>query len=96
MTDDKESTTRQRWPAGLIEELAALEHARWAGWEIHRETAVGKIHRTGEPNEERWQRQRETPYAELPEIEKESDRIEVYKTLRVLEAYGVALGVRGD
>ena len=42
---------------------------------------------------DRWQRQMQTPYAELSEGEQESDRIEADKTLKIiqLEPSGIAL-----
>jgi hypothetical protein len=54
--------------AELVEVLADLEHQRWSHWERYRadnDTIA---------NEKRWERQCETPYEELPEREKESDR----------------------
>jgi|GEM_PF-1831995 len=55
----------------LMEELAALEHERWSRWHKH---AVANW--TSE-NIARWNRQAETPYEQLSEREKESDRKEV-------------------
>lgn len=51
-----------------IERLAALEHEQWAHW-----TAYMLANMTPE-NAERWRRQIATPYAELTEREKDSDR----------------------
>ncbi len=71
----------------LLERLAAIEHDdRWSGWESYRETKKDQIHPSGEPYEVRWKRLRETPYAELSERDKESDRIEVRKSLAVIRA----------
>lgn len=72
---------------GLLELLAALEHERWSGWERYREEVCDSVHPSGELNEERWRRQRETPYAELTEKEKESDRIEARKGLKIIQAW---------
>ena len=77
----------------LIELLAAWEHdEHWAGWETYRASKAGQIHPgTGEPFEERWKRQRETKYADLPEGQKESDREEVRHYLAVIRDYVTAL-----
>ena len=74
-----------------LEALAALEQKQWAHWTRH---MLGVIHPyldhfsedEGPVGEaiERWQRQIETPYADLPEDEKEFDR-EWAKTF--IEAY---------
>jgi hypothetical protein len=76
----------------LIERLAAVEHARWAGWMDYL-FGLCEMHADGSatiPSElvERWQRQVRTPYAELSEREKESDRAVVLKTLHVLNNHG--------
>ncbi|EXG81178.1 hypothetical protein [Cryptosporangium arvum] len=74
----------------LLEELAAVEHERWAHWQRY-------LHSRGEraadgslvlPAElvERWERQIATPYAELSEAEKTSDREQVLRYLPVIEA----------
>jgi len=52
----------------LREMLAALEHDQWAHW-----TRYMLANLTPE-NIERWKRQVETPYSELSEKEKDSDR----------------------
>lgn len=62
----------------LMEILADIEHERWSGWERYRESVAC------EEREAHWKRLRETPYAELPEHSKESDRVEVRKTLRAI------------
>lgn len=63
----------------LLEKLAELEHDRWSRWEKWR-----KRPEVTAEDEERWVRQRETPYAELSEKEKESDRKEARRTLELL------------
>jgi hypothetical protein len=68
----------------LRERLAALEHDRWSRWERYREGTAGGTHASGEPNEERWRRQRETPYEDLTGPEKESDREEADRTLAIV------------
>jgi hypothetical protein len=72
----------------LLEEMAAIEHARWAGWETYREETLAKGERRNpddpESHLERWKRQRETPYRDLSEKEKESDRVEARKTRNLI------------
>ena len=66
---------------GTIDELAAVEHERWAHWQRY-------MHDKGErrpdgslvlPRDlvERWEAQIATSYADLSEAEKESDREQV-------------------
>jgi hypothetical protein len=52
----------------LLERLAAIEHEQWAHWTRY------MLDNLTPENIERWQRQTETPYTELSEAEKESDR----------------------
>ena len=75
----------------LIEQLADKEHASWASWMKYlfsrcpmRSDGAKII-----PFElvERWQRQIDTPYAELSEREKQSDRDEVVHILSIIEEY---------
>lgn len=62
----------------LLEKLADLEHKRWAGWMLH-------MYGTETPERhKRWRRLSTTPYSELTEGEKESDRREVRSTLDVI------------
>lgn len=62
----------------LIEALADLEHERWSRW------MRWMFDNWTKENIARWKRQMQTPYNQLSEREKESDRKEVYKTLTVL------------
>ena len=71
----------------LIEALADLEHERWSGWERYRAKCTSTTGAAA--HERRWEGQRETPYAELSEKEKESDRVEARKTLALLRKLGV-------
>ncbi len=68
----------------LMEELAAIEHTRWANWQkwCHQVFKDGKF----EEFMPRWERQIATPYSELSEEEKESDRREVRSYLPLLES----------
>ncbi len=74
--------------------MAALEHLRWSGWETYRESILEKGDRRKpedpETHLERWKRLRETPYRDLTEAEKESDRVEARKTRDLII---VALGL---
>lgn len=70
----------------LIEKLADLEHDRWSRWELWR-TRKEKT----EEDEKRWEVQRKTPYTELSEKEKDSDRKEALKTIELLESLGIKL-----
>lgn len=76
--------------AEMREPLAALAHEQWSGW-------MRYMFSTGTFNDdgtwtmpawavERWQRQMNTPYAELPEAEKTSDRLEADKVLALFDA----------
>jgi len=69
----------------LFEKLAAIEHERWADWQKY-------LHSHGIPNTQgkgylclpmglikHWERQIATPYAELSEQEKNSDREQVMR-----------------
>lgn len=66
-----------------MEELAAIEHQRWSDWQ----SWCHKVLRENCPSEElekvleRWDRQIATPYSELSEAEKESDREQVRRYL---------------
>lgn len=62
----------------LLEALADLEHRQWATW------ASYMLANLSPHNTERWQRQIRTPYANLTEIEKDSDREWAREALTVL------------
>ncbi len=63
----------------LREQLAELEHVQWATWTKYFIENLTPI------NIERWQRQIETPYKELTEKEKDSDREWADKIIKLLE-----------
>jgi hypothetical protein len=70
------------------EAMAGLEHDRWSRW-MKYQFSKGMFNEDGTwtmPAEavERWQRQMDTPYDELSEEEKDSDRREVDQTLALL------------
>lgn len=70
---------------GIVEELASIEHERWAHWQQY---LHGKGIRQPDgslllPAElvSRWEAQIGTPYADLSEGEKQSDREQVHRYL---------------
>lgn len=76
--------------ASLIEELAAIEHERWAHWQSY-------VHEHGSRREDgsvvipaelvhQWERQMSTPYDELREDEKASDREQVARYLPLIRS----------
>ncbi len=75
----------------LVEALAAAEHERWAHWQryLHDQCLPAADGALLIPAElvERWNRQMATPYDELPESEKESDREQVRKVLPIVERF---------
>jgi hypothetical protein len=75
----------------LVEELAALEHQRWAHWQKY-------VHDRGKRQPDgsivlppdlvaRWERQINTQYADLTTEEKDSDREQVKKYRPLLELW---------
>ncbi len=83
----------------LIEQLADKEHASWAHWMEYLFSCCERVSVPGKggalfsalriPPElvERWQRQAATPYAELSEYEKKSDRDEVAHILPIIRKW---------
>ena len=65
----------------LLERLAKLEHEQWAHWTKY---FVGNITRE---NLVKWDRQIDTPYEDLTEYEKDSDRAWALRVLDVVEQY---------
>lgn len=72
----------------LLEALATIEHERWAHWQryMHGKGARQTDGSMLFPAElvDRWERQMATPYWELSEKEKESDREQVRKYLPLI------------
>jgi len=69
----------------LLEELASIEHERWAHWQLY-------LHKQCESMPDgslsipahlarRWTKQAETPYRDMTENEKNSDREQVQRYL---------------
>ena len=73
----------------LREQLAAIEHERWADWQKWCHKVLRENNPSPEQGDilERWDRQIETPYAELSEAEKQSDRDQVDRYWQLVEAY---------
>lgn len=63
----------------LIEKLAALEHDQWAHWTKY------MLSNMSDENIKRWKKQIATPYSELSEEEKNSDREWTRKVLAIIE-----------
>jgi hypothetical protein len=77
--------------AALIEELSAVEHARWAHWQRYMHDQCERLPdgRLAIPAElvARWEKQIETPYDQLSEKEKDSDREQVERVLPILAKF---------
>lgn len=73
---------------GLLERLATIEHDRWSHWQRYMHGKATRQHDGSlliPPDLVRqWERQLATPYAELSENERESDREQVRKYLPVI------------
>lgn len=82
-------TNKKEVMEGFIrEELAALSHKQWSRWMKYLFSKC-EIKMDGSVNipawaVERWQRQMNTPYTELSEEEKESDRKEADKVFNTI------------
>jgi len=82
--------------AELRERLAAVQHAIWAHWmkylfSVGAVRGKDKAHIIYPQNVARWKRQMKTPYSELSEKEKESDRDQADKVLAIFSAEIVGL-----
>lgn len=64
----------------LIEKLAAIEHERWADWQRYCHDKIDSVGGHIPVNlKENWERQIATPYDQLSEEEKQSDRDQVMR-----------------
>lgn len=72
----------------LVEQLAAIEHDRWSHWQqyVHGQCVPGSDGSLTIPADlvRRWSTQMTTPYRDLAELEKESDREQVRRYLPVI------------
>lgn len=75
---------------GLLDDLAAIEHQRWAHWQAY-------VHTQCEPQDDgslkipaelarRWSRQIRTEFIDLTEAEKQSDREQVLNYLPTISS----------
>ena len=76
---------------GLLETLASIEHERWSHWQRYMHSKCIPQSNDGSlliPANlvKRWEKQSATPYSELTEDEKESDREQVRKYLPLIVA----------
>ena len=73
---------------GLMERLATVEHERWSHWQkyMHGKAVKQPDGSLLIPADlvKQWERQSATPYGELTDKEKESDREQVRKYLPVI------------
>lgn len=81
-------------PNQLREALAAYAHEAWSGWMRYMFSKCFSSALAGdmvipEQSVNRWMRQMATPYADLPESEKKSDREEADKMLAIMEKWGL-------
>jgi hypothetical protein len=85
------TTEKQGWEEDFIEKGADLEHTRWAKWQeylhskcVEHENGMGEWVCFPSERFRHWERQIATPYSELSEKEKESDRHEVRQYLPLI------------
>ncbi|WP_334001379.1 hypothetical protein [Burkholderia gladioli] len=75
-------------PDEILEQLAAAEHDRWAHWQryMHSKAIRNNDGSLTIPADlvSRWERLMETPYTELTDDERQSDREQVQRYLPVL------------
>lgn len=81
----------------LKEELAAIEHERWSDWQRYCHSKMTNL--SCSPlymslpmkDYDHWRRQIATPYAELTEAEKQSDRNQVDRYWHLIDRYAQAV-----
>ena len=83
---------KKKYPRSkLFEKLAEIEHTRWAEWQkcVHSRctqgTMPGSLEISGR-DVENWTRQINTPYSDLSEKEKDSDRDQVMRYYHLIVA----------
>lgn len=77
----------------IFEKLADIEHTRWAKWQKYMHSKCEELIHIGERSliipaglVQRWERQIETPYSELSEQEKQSDREQVEEYWHIIDS----------
>lgn len=79
------------WMKEFVEKGAEIEHERWSKWQAYMHSKLDKkiedtdFFRLRTFYRERWERQIATPYSELTEPEKESDRDQVRPYIPLIE-----------
>ena len=79
------------WMKEFVEKGAEIEHERWSKWQKYMHSKLDKniedkdFFRLPTFYRERWERQIATPYSELTEPEKESDRDQVRPYIPLIE-----------
>jgi hypothetical protein len=78
------------FPSDLLEQLAAIEHERWSHWQRYMHE---KAHRNDDGSltlpaalVSRWERLMRTPYSQLTDEERESDREQVRRYITILQS----------
>lgn len=71
----------------LREQLAAIEHERWADWQKYCHTKLTPIDEDALEHYKRWERQIKTPYSKLSDKEKASDMKQVDRYWPLIEQY---------
>ena len=72
----------------LVEALAAYAHDAWAHWMEYLFDRLFQDREIHPEDRDRWYRQAQTQYANLPEKEKQSDRRQAHRILQVLRERG--------
>lgn len=88
MADQPEGLRAALESEDLLEELAAIEHERWSHWQryLHDQCAHGPDGSLIIPADQarRWSKQMNTPYGQLSDDERESDREQVRRYLPII------------
>lgn len=88
MTEKRHDVHEVLHSEGLLDRLAAEEHERWAHWQqyVHEQCQPGPDGSLIIPAElvHRWTEQINTPFAQLTDAEKDSDRDQVRRYLPII------------